>query len=491
MRRTILWAALACACSSLRPAPPPSPTVTPDAEFRRHRPRPGPARPFRSPTITRFRLPNQLEVLLVESHKLPLVSVEMVIRTGSAADPAERAGLAQLTADMLDEGTASRSGPQIAREIATLGASLDCRTTWDASWTSLSVLSENLDQALALWADVLLRPAFAPAEVQRLRERTIAALRTRRDNPALVADVTLARVIYGEGHPYARPEGGTEETLAGIDDGRLRAFWRTHYRPNNAALLVVGDITAADLRAKTERLLRDWEPQPVPGTAPPAPAEPSPGIVLVDRPGAPQSSIRLGKVGIARLNPDYRRALVMNHILGGSLKRLARNLRETKGWTYSVASTFNGRRAAGPWIAGGEFVGAHTADAVAEMLKEVRRMGEEDVAAEELQQTKDELIKSFPARFATVGQIAEQLRTMAIQRLPLDEWESFPDAVAAVTSTDVRTMARRYLRPETLVVVVVGDRRSTENPLRGLAHLEVRDPPGAVLAPAVAGAPSP
>lgn len=476
-------AAPAVNAAAERPTPPPTeivaPRVTPDAEFRAKLPAPGPERAFKLPVVKRFRLKSGVPVILAQSSTLPLVGIELVFKTGNAANPKELAGLADLTADLLDEGTKSRTAMQIADEISFLGASLGTNAGWDASQVSVSALKENIDEALAVWADVLLHPTFDEKEFARVRDNLLTALSRRKDSPPAVAGLTQARVLYGENHPYGWPANGTEDTIKKITPADLRKFWETYFRPNNAVLIVAGDMTEAEVRAKIEPLLKGWKAKPFPKTKIAAPAAATKQrIYLVDKAGAPQSSIRVGLIGIERRNPDYYRAMVMNNILGGSFKRLDLELREAKGWTYGVRSYFDARRTPGPWVAGGEFVAQHTAESVNAILKAVAQMREEEVSEKELQETKDEIIKGFPARFATVNQIAGQMATLAVYDLPPNELESFTKKVAAVTRADVKKAAQKYLRPGNLSIVVVGDQKAHEAALRKIAEVELRDVEG-------------
>jgi zinc protease len=454
---------------------------TPDAEFRHKLPAAGEKTPFKVPEVKRFRLKNGLRVILAESHKLPLVGVEMVVRTGNGANPRDKAGLADLVADMLDEGTATRSATAIAEEIAQLGATLLTNATWDASSLSVSALTENIDRALDVWADVLLRPAFSEDDLARVRENLLSTLARRKDSPPLVAGMTFARALYGESHPYGWPLGGTEESVRRITRADVQNFFQTFYRPNNAVLVVAGDIREADLRAQMEKRLAGWKPKPAKVAMAKPLAIDKTRIFLVDKAGAPQSSIRLGSFGIERKNPDYYRALVMNQILGGTFKRLTLNLRETKGWTYGVASMFEARRAPGPWTTGGEFVANHTADSVTEILKEISALRSDEVGASELKETKDEIIGAFPARFATANQVAAQMAALAVYDLPDKELQTFTARIASVTATDVQKMAQKYLRPDHMVIVVVGDRSSVEASLRQIGEVELRDLDGAPI----------
>jgi zinc protease len=460
----------------------PASRQSPDAEFRHKLPAPGQTTPFKVPEVKRFRLKNGLRVILAESHKLPLVGVEMVVRTGNGANPPDKAGLADLVADMLDEGTATRSATRIAEEIAQLGATLSTNANWDASSLSVSALSENIGRALDVWADVLLQPAFSEDDLARVRENILSTLARRKDSPPLVAGLTFARVLFGERHPYGWPASGTEESVRRLTRAEVQAFFQEYYRPNNAVLVVAGDIREAELRATMEKRLAGWKPKPIPAVKiPKAPPVEKTRIFLVDKAGAPQSSIRLGLVGIERKNPDYYRALVMNQILGGTFKRLTLNLREAKGWTYGVASMFEARRAPGPWTAGGEFVANHTADSVAEILKEVSALRSDEVGDKELKETKDEILRAFPARFATANQVAAQMAALAVYDLPDKDLQTFSTRIASVTAADVLKTAQKYLRPDNLVVVVVGDRTAIEASLRKIADVELRDLDGAPI----------
>jgi zinc protease len=400
-----------------------------------------------------------------------------MIKTGGAANPPDLAGLADLTASMLDEGTSNRSALTLADEIAALGASLSTGSTWDASNVSLSTLTKNLDPALAIFADVVLNPTFDEKEFSRVRDNLLTAITRRKDSPPTVASLALARVLYGKAHPYGWPMSGAEGSIKKITPADLRAFYDSHYRPGNAALIVAGDTTEGALRTKLETAFRKWRPKKVSPRKLPAPAGAAEAtrIFLVDKAEAPQSSIRVGIVAIERTNPDYFPVTVMNLILGGGFYRLDLNLREGKGWTYGARSIFDTRRTPGPFSAGGEFVAPRSADSVAEILKEVNTMRDSDVTDAELARAKDQIVKSFPARFATRANVAAQLAELAVFGLPDSYVTDYTRKIAAVTKDDVRRAARKYLDPSRLSIVVVGDRKSLREPLAKLATVEVRD----------------
>jgi zinc protease len=450
---------------------------TPDAPFRQLAPPPGPEPAFKPPKPKRFKLKNGLEVMLVEFHDLPLVDFNLMIKTGGAANPSDRAGLADLTAHMLDEGTRTRNALAIADQVASLGATLSTGSTWDASNVSLSTLSRNLDGALEIFADVVVNPGFDGKEFERVRDNLLTAITRRKDSPPTVANLALTRLLFGAKHPYGWPMAGVEASIKKLTPADLRGFYDKYYRPGNAALLVAGDTTVEALRNKLEKAFGKWRAKGAAAPKLPGPegAAPITRIFLIDKADAPQSSIRVGRIGIERKNPDYFPVTVMNLILGGGFYRLDLNLREGKGWTYGARSTVDSRRAPGPFSAGGEFVALHTADSVGEILKELASMRDADVTDVELARAKDQIIKSYPARYATRGNVAAQLAELAVFGLPDSYLTEYTKKIAAVSKDDVRRVARKYLDPNHLTIVVVGDRKTLAEPLAKLAPVEDRD----------------
>jgi zinc protease len=458
-------------------APSPPARETPDAPFRQQPPVPGPEPSFTPPRWQRFKLKNGLDVYLVEFHDLPLVDFNLMIKTGGAANPVERAGLANLTADMLDEGTKTRSALGIADEIALLGASLSTGSTWDASNVSMSTLTRNLDPALTVFADVVQNPTFDDKEFARVRDNLLTAIGRRKDSPPTVASLAFTRLLYGTKHPFGWPMTGVESSIKQLKPADLRAFFDANYRPNNAALIVAGDTTAASLKSKLEAAFAKWKPKHVAARRLPAPAGAASAtrVFLIDKAEAPQSSIRVGLIGIERTNPDYFPVTVMNLILGGGFYRLDLNLREKQGWTYGARSAFDSRKTPGPFSAGGEFVAPHTADSVAEILKEISAMRDADVTDAELARGKDQIVKSYPARFATRANVAAQLAELSVYGLPDSYVTEYTRKIAAVTKDDVRRVARKYIDPARLTIVVVGDKKTQADPLAKVAPVELRD----------------
>lgn len=461
---------------------------TPDAPFRQQPPAAAPEPEFRVPAFKRWKQRNGMEVILAETGDLPLVDIHLVVKTGGGANPPQAPGLADLTANMLDEGTKTRSAVEIADEVARLGATLATAASWDASSVTLSALTRNLDGALEVWADVILNPAFSEAEFERVRANVLSSLSRRKDSPPAVANVVLSRVLYGEDHPYGWPQTGVEESIRKLTVADVRRFYATHYQPANVAVIAAGAISEKELRAKLDQAFRPWKSKRVRLGKVPEPQGLPQGrlkerrIYLVDKAGAPQSSVRVGLVGVRRADPDYFTILLLNQILGGSFFRLDLNLREQRQWTYGARSSFEMRRAPGPFAAGGEFVAPHTVDAIGEILKEMKQMATTEVTDEELSRAKDSFIKSYPARFATRASTAGLLAELAVYGLPDSFLTQYTKKLAAVTKQAIKRVAAEQLAIDRAAIVVVGDRATQEKALAQIAPVELRDLEGAPVA---------
>ncbi len=436
------------------------------------RPTLGAPKALHLPPAAERRLPNGLRVVVVEKHELPLADFALVVGTGTEADPAGREGLATMTAALLDEGTATRSSLQIADQAAYLGVTLHTRAGWDASEVLLHTPTAQTDSALALMADVTTHPTFPVAELDRLRNDRLTGLLQLRDRAPAIASRAFAQAVFGAGHPYARPADGTEASTRALTRDDVQRFYAGAWRPDNATLVVVGDVTPDDVARRAERAFGAWRaPAGVALAAPVVPAAPSAGVarvVLVDKPGAPQSSVRIGMPAAARATPDYFPLVVLNTVLGGSFaSRLNQNLRETHGYTYGAESAFDLRRAAGPFVSGAEVTATKTDSALVEFMKELRAVGD-TVPAAELDKAKRYLVLQMPGEFETTGGIAGGLIPVVTYGLPLDYYNGYAARVQAVTQADVQRVARRYVDPAHLTIVVVGDRASVEPRLRAL-----------------------
>ncbi len=434
-------------------------------------PKPGPAPRLTLPPVQTRTLANGLPVWIVERPRVPTVTLVLVVKSGSAADPAGRYGLASLTAAMLTEGAGGRDALTLADEVDFLGATLESSSSFDASTVTLQVPVARLAQALPLMADVATRPDFPQAELDRLREQRLTGLRTARDNPPQIASLAFPLLVYGDGHRYGTSALGTATSLRGFTPDQLRQFHAAHYRPDNAALIVAGDVSAATLLPLLEKYLATWR-APAGALAPPALAAPAPlaarAVTLVDKPGAAQSVIRIGAVGAARDTPDYFALQVMNTILGGSFtSRLNQNLREEHGYAYGAASNFDMRRLAGPFFAGANVQTDKTAESVTEIMNELQAIRRE-VPSDELAKARNYLALRFPGEFETNAAVADAYADLAIYGLPVTYYDSYVERIQAVTAADVQRVAARYVQPERLAVVVVGDRQVVEAKLKAL-----------------------
>jgi predicted Zn-dependent peptidase len=434
----------------------------------------GAAPSLKLPPATVRTLPNGLRLVVVEQRELPIVDAVLIVPTGGEADPAGREGLATLTANLLDEGTTSRTSLQIADQAAYLGASLGTSAAWDVSQLSLHAPAAQLDSALALMADVATRPSFPESDFERLRKERLTGLLQLRDRGPALADRAFAQQVFGAAHPYGRALSGTEASTRAVTRADVQRFYAAHWTPQAATLLVVGDVRADDLARRVARAFGAWQgAQDVAnarrGTAvPAAPAPRATAVYLVDKPDAPQTSVRIGLVGVARDHPDYFPLEVMNTILGGSFtSRLNQNLRETKGYTYGAGSDFDMRRAAGPFLAAAEVTGAKTDSSLVEFVKELRAIGD-TVPQGELEKAKQYLQLQLPGGFETTRGIAGRLASLIAYDLPLDWYDSYVARVGAVTQADVRRVARERVDASKFVIVVVGDRKSVEPAVRAL-----------------------
>ena len=429
----------------------------------------GPPPSLRLPAITTRQLGNGLNIVVVEQHELPLADFILEMRTGGEADPANRAGTAALTAAMLNEGTTSRTALQIADQAAYLGVRVGAGSGWEQSTVSLHAPTAQLDSALALFADVALHPAFQSADLERIRKVRLTALQQQRDRGPVIADRAYAAALFGDQNPYGRPLSGTEGSIASISRDELMRFYTTYYRPNNATLLVVGDVKPDDVERRAQALFGGWTRGDIPAMpSSNASAPKGATLILVDKPGAAQSSFRLGGIGAPRSTSDYFAIQVMNTILGGAFtSRLNNNLRETKGYTYGAGSGFGLRRNPGPFVASAEIVSAKTDSALIEFMKELRAI-RDTVPADELAKAKRYLQLGLPEDFETTGSIAGQMLPLITYGIPLDFYSSAVQNYGAVSQADVQRVARQYVDPDHLTMVIVGDRKSIEPGLRTL-----------------------
>ena len=431
----------------------------------------GPTPSLSLPPVTRQTLSNGLEVLILEKHQVPLAQINLVVKAGSAMDPQDRPGLASMTAAMLDEGAGTRSALELADAIAYLGADISIGAEQHRITAALHTPVARLDSALALLADVTLRPSFAREELERLRTERLTALVQQHDEARAVAQVLFMHTVFGDTHPYGRRTSGTEASLRALTPDDLRRFHAAQFRPTNAALIVVGDVTPAQIVRKLEATFGKWSAA---GAAPTAPSwreatqVSKREVLLADKPGAAQTEVIIGRVGVPRSTADYYALTVMNTALGGSFtSRLNQNLREEKQYTYGAGSSFQYDRLAGPFSARAAVQTAVTDKALVEFMKELTRI-RTGITPEELSRAKNFVALRFPERFQSISTIARQLGDLVTYDLPLDYYNSFVQRILAVTAADVKRVASQYVDPNKMVVVLVGDRSKIEAGVKAL-----------------------
>ena len=422
---------------------------------------------FTIPPIEKTKLSNGLEVWLVRQAELPIVSMYMALKSGQTADPTGLSGLSGMTSALLDDGTRNRSAIDIANQVQSIGAQLTTGSGWDNSGVRILTLTKNFDRALDIFADVVQNAEFPEAELETYRRRTIGSLIQRRDQPEVIADIVYNRVLYGDAHPYGVTLN--EKSAKAVKREDIKKFYETFYRPNNAVLIVVGDTDMNSLTPKLESAFKNWQPGEVPKmNIPEARSREKSVIYLVDRPGAAQSVISVGQVGVPRNSDDFYALQVLNTMLGGQfVSRINLNLREDKGYTYGARSNFSWRRGAGPFIATAPVQSFSTKESVIEIMKELRGIrGEIPVTPQELDYSKQSIIRRFPSGFETVDQMASQLVNMVVYDLPPTYFNDFITKVNSVSMEDVNRVANKYLTPDRMAIVVVGDRKAIEAGLK-------------------------
>jgi zinc protease len=438
-------------------------------DFRATAPQPGPPRRYQFPAVTRRTLPNGLRVLVAENHTAPLVSMRTLVRSGADRDPAHLAGVAGLTADLLDEGAGTRDAIKLAEDIGLLGGSLGTGADWDAAYASIDVLSRNAAPTAEILADVSFRATLPQDAFDRVRNERLTDILQQRDEAAAIAGKRFASLLYGTG-AYGNSVIGTSESVSRITPDDVRRFYAQHYLPNNTSLIVAGDINPDDVANLAEKSFADWKR----GPEPPAPKlEPkafdSSRIYIIDRPQAVQSEIRIGHVGVPRSCEDYFPLSVMNALLGGVFNsRINLNLREKHGYTYGARSAFSFRRMAGPFVVAAPVRNEVTRESVTEILSELRRIRTGDVEERELDDTKNYMMGVFPATVQSSSDIAGRLLDMELYGLPEDYFDRYRENIGAVSKDHIARVAQKYLDPDRALIVVVGSAAQIREPLGAL-----------------------
>ena len=471
---------------TLKPEASASP-ATPAADVLGSKPELPASRPFTPPAVETFTTKNGLSVWLVEKHGLPLVSAVLVVRGGSSADPADKPGLMHITTDMLDEGAGKRSAVEVSSGINDLGATLALGTSADASVVSLTVLKNNFGAAFGIFSDVVARPHFETKEWKRVAELWQNDLKKRADQPMSVSRVINAAVLFGPGTPYGHPSDGLLEAATKLDLPTVKRFYAESFRPDRAVLVVAGDISRKEVTDMVDAQLGTWKAPPAKAPAKaaelpgPRAASARPKLVLVDRPGAPQSVIAVVREGVAASDPLLPRLELINTALGGSFtSRLNMNLREEHHWAYGAGSTFQESRNKGGFWAIASVETPATGVALKEMLSELSKMAASGPTAEELEKAKAQDRADLMQTYETVSGTARRLATLARLGLTPGHDHEASRTRQGATLAEVAALAKTHVDPAAATVIVVGPREAVAPQLAtlGLGEPELWDPEG-------------
>jgi zinc protease len=420
-------------------------------------PRPLAAREVRFPPYQIRTLPNGLQVVAVLHHEQPIVSMRMIVRAGGALDPKDKFGLADLTAALLTQGTENQSATELNEAVDFIGASMGAGAGTDLSFVNMIVMKDSFDVGLRMLSDIARRPAFAPAEIERQRQQILSSLQVSLEDPEYVADSVFRRLVFGF-HPYAWPQSGTPDTLARITRDDLVAFHKRYFVPNNTIIAVVGDVTDEEAFAGVTKAFGDWQQGEVPAEAPIAPPDPTRRVVIINKPDAVQTEVRVGHLGIRRNHADYMPLNLATRILGGEgANRLHQVLRTERGLTYGAQAEMNTLREAGAIQATTNTRSEATGEVLRLMVDEFWRLQRERVGERELAEAKNYMTGSFPLTIETADAIATQVLNVLFYGLPVEQLQSFRERVNAVSTDEVQRVARFYLRPDRLSIVLVGN----------------------------------
>lgn len=463
-----------------------------------HRPVPGAPREYHFPVFERHALSNGLTVIPAHLPGRPLLVAQLVITAdaggGAASEPMDQAGLTVLMARAMTEGTARRDADALIEASERLGAELSADAGWDSAGASVEVPRSRLVPALELLAEVALEPSFPDSEIERLRDERVNDLLQARADPRRRVERVFPETIFAPEAPYARPLAGTEASVPGLDRAAALERHRRMFQPVGSALIVAGDLSGVAVEQEAERVFGGWRAHDAERLAPASASrshQGGPRVVVVDRPGSPQSELRVGHLGVPRRDPAFHPLSVLNAILGGLFNsRLNALLREQKGYTYGVNSSFDMRRQAGPFVVRCAVQTEVTVPALIDILGELRRVREDAVTDAELTMARDYLVGVFPLRFETAGQVAGAISGLVAMGLPDDELDRYRPAIAAVTAEQVLAAARARVRPDEASIVVVGDASAFEGALReaGLGEVTVvrEDVPGEAVEEGIA-----
>ncbi|WP_231738043.1 M16 family metallopeptidase [Terracidiphilus gabretensis] len=453
-------------------------------DWRKTKPAPGPAPALHLPVPTQFKLDNGLTVLLVEDHSLPVLSASLVSRAGSENNPAGKSGLATLVSEVMGDGTASRDLAKLAGDQEKIGTHIGTGSGLESGTISMSLLTYNSAEGMDLLADVAQHPAFRADDVDRRKKQRLIRIGQETDSVQSMATRVGPKLVFGDS-PYGQPGNGTAETVESFTGSDLSSFYASHYGPSDSALILSGDITRAEAEKLAKTYFGKWNATTAPPVVIPAPPAPQPThIVIIDKPGAPQTALYAYGLGVPVSSPDSDTLDLVNYTLGGAFgSRINMNLREVHGYTYGARSGFSEYRSGGAFYAGALVRTNVTAEAAKEMMGEIKNFPDKPSTDEELAAAKESLIRSLPGRFETNFAIASALSNIFVYSRPLDYYSNLPRKYEEVTQADIASAAKKYLHADQLVIVTAGDKSKIEQGLKnaGLGPVETRDISGKLI----------
>jgi zinc protease len=435
-------------------------------------PRPLAPKEFRFPPYEIRTLPNGMQVMVILHHEQPAVTMRLLARAGAAQDPEGKRGIAELVAHLLDQGTTTRSAQQIAEQIDFIGGAIGTGSGTDLTYVNGVVMKDSFAFGMDLVGDIVRNPAFSPEEIERQRERAISSLQVSDQDPDYVASVLFDRLVYGF-HPYGMPGSGTPETLMNITQDDLRQFHRQYFVPNNMILAIVGDVTGEDAFAQAERVFGKWTRGEVPPWKPIDPPSPTRRLVIVDKPDLVQTEIRVGQLSIPRKHVDYLAWDLAVKILGGEgANRLHRVLRSERGLTYGAEANSQSMKQAGDFVAETNTRTETTGEALRLTVEEFAKLPRQRVYERELADAQAYLAGSFPLTIETPNDIATIVLNAMFYELPLEEISTFRERVLAITPDDIQRVARQYIKPDRLSIVLVGNAQGFVSQLRAVGFTD-------------------
>jgi zinc protease len=413
-------------------------------------------------------LANGLRVIIVERSNTPLVAVRLLIKNGGEADPPELSGLANMTADLLTKGTERRTAPQIAEAIEALGGALESEARWDASQASVNVMSSKIDPAMGILSEVVRTPTFMTEEIERLRQQTLDDLTVEFGEPGSIARYVAARVVFGDS-PYGHPLNGTPESIARIKREDIVKMHDTYYRPDNAILVIGGELKEKDAFSLAERYFGDWKKPAIALPRNESTASKTSGkarVVVVDKPDAGQAAVLVARTGIDRRDPDYFRGLVAHSVHSGYSGRLNQEIRIKRGLSYGAGSALDARRGVGPFVASAQTKNESGAQVASLLIGEVSNLSTVPLPDTELTPRKAVVIGNFSRNLEQVNGLVAQVASLALYGLSLDQINIFIDNVQSITSSDVQRFAGTRLDAKGASIIVVGNAKAFLSELR-------------------------